>query len=150
MIIAQLSSAPIYASLGPRFAAGLDWLADFSPTQPDGRIDIDGDNVFALIQSYETHPAAEKKYESHHAYADIQYLAAGTEVIHYAPVTALQSVTPYDAERDCMLYADSTASTPLLLTPGTFAVFLPADGHKPGCDHDNRRQIKKVVIKVRL
>jgi biofilm protein TabA len=149
MIIAQLSSAPIYASLGPRFAAGLDWLADFSPTQPDGRIDIDGDNVFALIQSYETQPAAEKKYESHHAYADIQYLAAGTEVIHYAPVTALQPITPYDAEQDYVLYADPTASTPLLLTPGTFAVFLPADGHKPGCQ-DDPRQIKKVVIKVRL
>ena len=70
-------------------------------------------------------------------------------MIHYAPVTALQPVTPYDAEQDYVLYADPTASTPLLLTPGTFAVFLPADGHKPGCQ-DDPRQIKKVVIKVRL
>ena len=117
---------------------------------PDGRTDIDGDDVYALVQSYDSVPPAEKKYESHRLYADIQYVGAGTEVIHYAPTASLQPVTAYDAQKDFLLYADPAGSTPLHLAPGTFAIFLPHDGHKPGCVNGAPCRIKKVVIKVRV
>ena len=79
MISDLISHAPHYHTLGPRFAAGLKWLSDFSPDTADGRYDIEGDRVFALVQSYTTVPASEKKYESHRLYADIQFIAAGAE-----------------------------------------------------------------------
>lgn len=150
MVIDTLTHAGLYHSLGPRFAAGLEWLRTFQPAIPDGRYEIRGDDVFALVQSYDTVPAAEKKYESHHVYADIQYVAAGTEVIHYAPVDGLQSVTAYDAPKDFLLYADPAAATPLHLPPGSFAIFHPQDGHKPGCVNGAPCRMKKVVIKVRV
>jgi biofilm protein TabA len=150
MIIDTLSSAAAYRSLGPTLAAGLDWLTQFSPETPDGRYDIDGDNVYALVQSYTTVPASEKSYESHRLYADIQYVAAGTEVIHYAPTTGLEPLTPYDAEKDFLLYRDPAAATPLHLVPGTFTVFYPHDAHKPGCSNGTPAQMKKVVVKVRV
>lgn len=150
MVIDTLSEAGSYHSLGPRIAAGLAWLAGFSPEKPDGRYDIDGDNVYALVQSYDTVPAGEKKYESHRVYADIQYVATGTETISYAPTGGLQPVTAYDAAKDFLLYADPSASTPLHLSPGTFAIFYPQDGHKPGCVNGAPCHMKKVVIKVRV
>jgi biofilm protein TabA len=150
MILDTLSEAPAYRHLGPRFAAGLDWLTRFSPATLDGRIDIEGADVYALVQSYDTVPVAEKKFESHRAYADIQYVAAGAEVIHYAPTARLQPVTAYDPQKDFLLYLDPPASTPLHLAAGSFAIFLPHDGHKPGCSNGAQCPIKKVVIKVRL
>ena len=64
MILDLLSQAPRYAGLGPRISIGLDWLARFDPHTADGRYDLDDDNVYALVQSYDTVPPAEKKFES--------------------------------------------------------------------------------------
>ncbi len=150
MVIDTLAHSGQYHSLGLRFAAGLEWLRTFQSATPDGRYDIRGDDVFALVQSYDTVPAEEKKYESHRLYADIQYVATGTEVIHYAPTGGLQPVTAYDGQKDFLLYADPAAGTPLHLPPGTFAIFHPHDGHKPGCTNGASCRMKKVVIKVRV
>lgn len=150
MIIDTLANSASYHHLSPRFVAGLKWLTQFKPDMPDGRTDIDGDNVFALVQSYETAPADQKKFESHRVYADIQYVGAGTEVIPYAPTSSLNPTMAYDAEKDYLLYTDPAASTPLFLPPGSFAIFLPQDGHKPGCVSGASAKIKKVVIKVRV
>jgi YhcH/YjgK/YiaL family protein len=150
MILDTLKGNLLNGHLGSRFASGLDWLAQISPDAPDGRVDIEGDEVFALVQSYDTVPAADKKYESHRMYADIQYVVAGTEIIHYAPTSELEPLTAYDDAKDFLLYADPHASTPLHMAPGTFAIFHPHDGHKPGCMNGTPCRIKKVVVKIRL
>lgn len=150
MIIDLLAHAGSYHALSPGFAAGLRWLTEFNAQTADGRYDIDGDNVYALVQSYDTVAPAEKKYESHRVYADIQYVAEGSELILYAPIAELQAATAYDGTKDFLLYADPAATTPLLLGPGRFAVFLPQDGHKPGCIDRTARRMKKVVIKVKV
>jgi YhcH/YjgK/YiaL family protein len=116
----------------------------------DGRYDNEGDDLDALVQSYDTVPAVEKKYESHRQYADIQYVATGTEVIHYAPVSGIQPVTDYNVQNDFLLYATPAAATPLHLAPSCVAIFYPHDGHKPGCVNSAAARIKKVVVKVRV
>lgn len=150
MILDLLSHAESYRTLSPGFAAGLAWLARFTPQTTDGRYDIDGDNVYALVQSYDTVAPTEKKYESHRVYADIQYVAVGSELILYAPTAQLQPATQYDEAKDFLLYGDPATTTPLLLGPGSFAIFLPQDGHKPGCVDGTPCRMKKVVIKVRV
>lgn len=106
--------------------------------------------MFALVQSYDTAAPFERKYESHRDYIDIQYVAAGTEVIYYAPTDRLQAVTDYHAANDYQLYADPSAATPLHLAAGSFAIFYPQDGHKPGCINGAACRIKKIVIKARV
>jgi biofilm protein TabA len=150
MILDTLSQSASYQPLGSRFVAGLKWLGEFSPATADGRYDIDGDDVFALVQSYDTVPPAEKKYESHRVYADIQYIAEGWEVIYYAPTAGLVPRMTYDETKDYLLYSDPAAATPLFLAPSSFAIFYAQDGHKPGCVHKTAARIKKVVVKVRL
>lgn len=150
MIHSTLTHAAAYRHLGARIAQGLDWLASVSPDLPDGRYDLAGDELYALVQSYNTCPPSEKRFESHKRYIDIQFVAAGTETIHHAPVDELTPATAYDSKDDFLLYADPKKSTPLHMSPGTFAIFFPDDGHKPSCDDGAPQHVKKVVLKLRV
>lgn len=150
MVFDTLAHASQYTDLGTRVALGLAWLAKFDAQTTDGRYAIDGDDVYALVQSYDTVDASEKKFESHRTYLDIQYIASGTETILYAPTRSLQPTMAYDAAKDYLLYSDPAHATSLLMQPGSFAVFYPQDGHKPGCVNGSHAKIKKVVIKARV
>jgi biofilm protein TabA len=149
MIYDNITHAALYHGLGARFATAFDFLARFDKATNDGRVSLDGDNLFALVQSYQTAPAATKMFESHRVYADIQYLVSGEEVIYTAPLDRLQVTTAYSSANDAALYSGPD-DTPLRLRPGDFAVLHPQDGHKPCCLWNAPTAVKKVVIKVRL
>ena len=149
MIYDHIANRSIYRGLGPLFTQGLDYLAQFDPATVDGRVSLDGDSLFALVQSYQTAAADTKLFESHRVYADIQYIAAGEEVINTSSLDRLQVTTPYNANNDAALYKGMD-DTPLRLRVGDFAVLWPQDGHKPCCQWNAPTQVKKVVIKVRL
>lgn len=150
MILTTLADADALAALEPGIAAGVRWLRAFDPAMADGRHDIDGDEVFALVSTYATGPATEKRFETHRVYLDLQYVAAGTERILHAPADGLAVETPYDEAKDIAFYAEPKASSSLLLRAGDLAVFHPADAHKPGCMAGGRDEVRKVVVKVRL
>jgi biofilm protein TabA len=150
MILDSLTRASSYRGLGPRLAAGFDYLTGFDPATPTGRHFIDGEDLFAVVDEYDTGPATEKRFESHLRYVDIQYVVSGRERILHAPADTLHVETPYDEERDIAFYQDPPASSSFLLLPGHFAIFFPADGHKPGCMAGGRDAVRKVVLKVRV
>lgn len=150
MILDALSNAGLYRSLGSRIAAGFDYLESADRSLPVGRYPIDGDDVFALVQGYDTGPATEKRLETHRRYIDIQFVAAGTERIIYAPLEGLEIDTDYNTENDISFYRDPAASSSLLLTPGHFAIFFPEDAHKPGCMAGGRESITKILVKLRV
>ena len=150
MILDSLTRAAAYRSLGPRLAAGLDYLAGFDPETPIGRHLIDGEDLFAVVQEYETSTSSEKRFESHLRYIDIQYIVAGKERMLHAPADALKVDTPYHDEKDVAYYHDPEASSSILVLPGHFAIFFPADGHKPGLMAGGRDAVRKVVVKVRV
>jgi YhcH/YjgK/YiaL family protein len=150
VILTTLADSAAYEVLGSRVAAGLAWLRAMDPAVGDGRHVIDGNDVFALVASYQTGPATEKRFESHRAYVDLQYVAAGQERILHAPVTGLVVETPYDPATDIMFYADPPFSSSLLMPTGGLAIFHPGDGHKPGCMAGARHEVRKVVVKVAI
>jgi biofilm protein TabA len=150
VIIDTIKNAMLYADVHPGVRKGLEFLQNIDPSLPDGRIDIDGDDVFALVQSYPTKPAAGKQFEAHRVYLDIQYMLDGRETIEVTPIDRLRSATDYDAEKDCSLYDGGDEHTPVLLLAGDFAVLFPEDGHKPGCLYQVSEPVRKIVVKVRL
>ena len=150
MIFDSLANHSLYARPGPRVAQGFTWLENFSPTSSDGRYNIAGDELYALVQSYDTVFPAEKKFEAHRKFLDIQYAVRGRETIHFAPISALHPTTAYNVKKDCLHYVDPSFSTPRHFEPGSFAIFFPQDGHKPGCFNGAFAHVKKVVIKVRV
>jgi biofilm protein TabA len=150
MILTTLDDSAPYEALGTRIAAGLHWLRSMDPAVADGRHAIDGDEVFALVSTYETVPGTEKRFETHVLHVDLQYVAHGQERILHAPAAALTVQTPYDQAADIAFYAEPPFASSLLMRTGDLAIFFPDDAHKPGCMAGARHTVKKVVVKVRV
>jgi len=150
VILDRLKHADCYRRLGERFAAGFDYCRrDFSKI-PDGRYDIIGDDVFAMVQSYDTKPREQGKWEAHRQYADIQFMIAGRERMGIASIGAMKTQTPYDAEKDLEFFTGAGDGQFVIVEEGSFAIFLPHDVHMPTIAIDGPRTVKKVVVKVKL
>ncbi len=149
MILDHLQNAPTYHLLNPRFERAFAYLrdTDFSKLDP-GRHDLDGDNLFALLQSYPTKSEDQGRWESHRTYIDIQYLIGGRERIGIAPLHTMTISEPYSAEKDLAFYTGSGHFFPL--DTNYFAVFFPHDVHMPSLRLHASSQVTKVVLKVVL
>ena len=105
----------------------------------------------AIVQRYQTAPPADKLWEAHQIYGDIQVVYQGLEYCGHTDQKTLVVTKPYIAEKDVEKYAAPTTPTALLtLGRGNFAVFHPQDGHQPGVQIGTPGEILKVVIKFRL
>ncbi len=147
MIIDKLDSAGIYSGLGERIAKGLDYLASIDATSIEpGKYEIDGDAVFAIVMDYQTKDINEGFWEAHRKYIDIQYIAAGSELIGYANIDGLKAVADYDEESDFLkLEGDGSM---IGVDAGTFVIFWPHDAHMPSVAIDKPASVRKVVVKV--
>lgn len=115
---------------------------------PDGRYEIDGDRVYALVQRYSTQEAAEPRFEAHRKFIDVQYLAEGAEVIGWAPLEAVAVGEPYDELSDVLFGRARGGWTPVRLEAGMLAVLWPADAHAPRLAAGAPGPVAKVVVKV--
>ncbi len=147
MIVDTIENSLVYENLHPLFKAAFAFLKDSQDhTSANGRVDIASNDLFALPQSYETKPLQGGLYEAHRNYIDIQFIAEGEEVIGYAPLADLRTVTEYAPENDAGFYAG--AGSLINMRKGMFAVFFPDDAHMP-CRHTSQSStVKKIVIKV--
>ncbi len=148
MIVDQLKNVALYKS-DKKLARALEYLAktDFSKV-PTGKVVIDGDNLFALVQEYDTRLREKAQFEAHRKYIDVQYVVAGTEQLGYAHLSALKSAVAYDAGNDAqMLTGEGSFIT---ASAGTFLVFFPEDAHMPGLAIGKPKPVRKVVVKVKV
>lgn len=150
MILDTLKQAEKYFGLSPRIKMGLEYLqkTDFSQVK-DGTYELDGRNVFVAIMSYNSKEKG--RFEAHEQYIDIQYVIEGNgEIMGYAPVTELGEMTEANAEKDIYFYDQAAEGIKLTVKKGMFAIFMPQDGHKPGCMLTVPEPIRKAVVKVRV
>ena len=150
MIVDQLKNWRRYAALKELRPAFEFIERHANETLPEGRLGIDGARLFALPQSYPPRPIEGSLFEAHRRYADVQYIAAGAEMIGYAPTDTLKVETPYDPEKDIAFYAQPALYTPVAVPAGSFAVFYPEDAHMPCCRLDSDGTIRKLVVKVEV
>ena len=153
MLVTALENIPQQAALTPRLRKALDFLNNAHPSElPPGRVEIDGADVYALVQAYETETAeAEVEMEAHRKYIDVQYIASGEEMMAWAHLTDLRSPSAYNPEKDVlhgMLPAGET--TPVRVSAGQAAIFYPEDAHAPKLSVSSPCAVKKVVVKVRV
>ena len=114
----------------------------------NGRHDVDGEDVYINVSTYETNPLNDdRRFENHRDYIDIQILISGKEIIGFAPMSALD-VTDEDRP-DYELFGMVEEFDKVMLTPGKFAVIYPDEPHAPGLAADKPEQVRKMVIKVR-
>jgi biofilm protein TabA len=119
-----LTFSKLYVPTHPRLAAGFDFLNKLSEGIADGRYEIDGDRLFALVQSYTTTQVAARKLKHHRKYAEVQFLFVGEEIIEHVPLEGLAVYTPFDEAKDYGLVRDPSVRSAVILRPGAWAVFF--------------------------
>lgn len=154
MICDQLNNWKRFVS-AEAFAKAFHFLETVNENTPDGTYELDGRNVYAMVQSYDTVPGGPAFFEVHRNYADVQYTISGTEVLAWTHDTGLIPFKmPYDPAKEAgfLEVPEKTEFARLEMKPGMFAVFYPSDGHcgKIESAAAGPSHVKKVCIKVAL
>lgn len=146
MIVDKIGNSGFYQCLHPRFDKAFEYInkSDFSKLL-DGKYEVEGNNIFALVQEYNTKDPKDASLEAHKKYIDIQYIHTGAELIGVAPLNN-QNVVRADPEKDIAFYEGGASF--VNLEAGMFAVFFPWDLHMPGLRVHQPLKVKKIVIKV--
>ena len=152
MIVAALADAEGQAAPTPGLRQAFAFLrrSDVAAL-PDGRVEVDGDRVFALVQRYETAETDAPLFEAHRRYIDVQFVVSGRETIGWAPLAQLRVTQPYDAAKEaCFGTVPATEVTSVLLRAGELAVLYPEDAHAPKLAAGRPSAVHKIVVKVAL
>ena len=149
MIVDKTDNLKLYSHLGSKFQKAFSFITDPELMLLDnGKYEIDGDNVFALVSEYETKDELDGKLEAHRKYIDLQFLAKGTELIGYAPFNKQELMTEYNEEKDVAFFKGDKSF--IKMEQGMFAVLFPSELHMPGIKSSIREGVKKVVIKIKV
>jgi YhcH/YjgK/YiaL family protein len=150
MIFDTIKNSQQYAAISPRIKTSFDYLAktDFSKIEA-GRYELDGSNIFALVQVYDSIPKEQGKWECHKNYIDIQYIVEGVELIGFAIAENMKVITEYNPEKDiAFLTGEGDFMT---LEKNSYGIFFPQDAHMPKVAKGNiPAHVKKVVIKIKI
>ena len=84
MILDQLSASAAYESLHPLFPRAFAYLRSFDLATADGKHELQGQDLVAIVQRYQTAPSADKSWEAHRVYGDIQVVYQGLESCGHA------------------------------------------------------------------
>jgi len=150
MIIDKVENIEHY-HFGTAWQRVFAFLHTLTPNSPEMKYTIDGDDIFAIVMSYDTTTPESGVFESHREYVDIQTVLVGCEGFECAFSDALTVQTPYDASKDAAFYKRSIPGhTRVNVCPGTFVMLYPHDAHLAGLQVADRSQrVKKVVVKVK-
>lgn len=153
MIVDTLSNAKLYSHLSPKLTQALVHLSKTDFTQlAVGNYELDGKDIFVIVNDYQTKPKESESFEAHQQYIDVQYVVSGEEEFGYLPLADQTPSRPYFAEHDYAEFdyeSNKSDATFIPFKAGMFAIFFPHDMHMPGVSaHSN--QVRKVVIKVKI
>jgi biofilm protein TabA len=148
MITDHLANGLCYAAVDTRLARAIEFLqrADLAAL-PDGRHDVDGDAIYALVQRYVSKLPGEGRWEAHQRYADLQIVVEGEERMGYGQMGRFTRGT-YDPAKDVeFLTGDADF---VRLTAGEFVVLWPGEVHMPGMAVGAPAAVRKIVVKIRM
>lgn len=151
MIVDKIENSDKYNQLQPGIVKAFDYLrkTDFSKVE-NGRYELDGDKLVAIVMRYKTKLDEVAIWESHRKYIDVQFMADGTERFGYVNLSSAPPVkTPFNEEKDVIFYEPGTEMHEV--SKGTFMIFYPDDIHAPSLACGNPPQpadVVKVVVKV--
>lgn len=149
MIIDKIKNKDLYLNVNSRLVAAFNFLekTNLKNLKP-GRIDIDGNKLFVLVNEYTTKKNELNVLEAHKKYLDLQYIISGVEVIEYELYDNHSVNREYSEEDDYSLF-NPNEPIKLRLSEGNFVIFFPEDLHLPTVAfNDKPSDIKKIVIKI--
>ena len=121
----------------------LDW-----ETVECGRYDVD-DELYYMVQEYETKYPDQARYEAHEKYVDIQYIVKGFERMEFAETSKLKVTEKYNPEKDVKFLEEPKVIDASIVEAGDYRIFYPEDAHRPGlCVNNTPSKVKKILAKI--
>ena len=114
-----------------------------------GTYEVQGKDLYIMIQDFTTQPAGERRPERHDDYLDLQYIVSGVERMGYVPYTGKETVDEDPEGKDVTFYKDLEGEAFVDVTPGSYCVFFSNDIHRPGCAAGEPCAVRKAVVKMR-
>lgn len=149
MILDKFENRQFYYPLNPKIKQAFDFLAQNNwKILSAGKYEFD-ENIFGNLQEYVTHPENESEYEVHRKYIDIQYMISGEEIMATGNLDNFKVTKEYNEERD-VAFGTCTNTTKLLVNEGYFTIFTPIDAHKPCLISDTAKNVKKIIVKIKI
>ena len=149
MIYDVVKNASKYKGLSRELDTALDFIINTDIKELEcGRIELDGEEVFANVMTYETKLPEEGFFESHKKYIDIHMLITGEERVCVTDIAKVKDLSEYNEETDfqkheAKIYSDS------LITEDYFIICFPQDAHMPGMAIKDKQEVKKIVLKIK-
>ena len=152
MIFDNIKNCEMYFDVNTKFEKAFEFIKKaISENFDEGKYEIDGDNIYAMVQTYETKLETECRFEGHEKYIDIQFMVDGCETMGVADIVKVVIETEYNSESDVAFYHNCQTASYCIAEAGDFLVFYPHDIHRPGMACDNiPENIKKIVVKVKI
>jgi len=152
MIVDNLSNSKMYYGLSNKFEKAFDFIKKtIEENLPVGKYEIDGTEVYGLVQEYTSKTEEQGKFEGHRKYIDIQYIISGIETIEVIDISKAKANTEYNNVKDIEFYDNNEKTGSVVLEDGEYAILYPNDIHKPGLAFKGENSpVKKIVVKVKI
>ncbi len=148
MVLDNLSNCEFYYKQHSLFAKAFEFLKTVSENDFENtRVELDGENCFALFFKGEGKGSEKIVLEAHRKYIDIQYVFKGSDLMGYRYLNdCVELNTAYNEKDDYVLFSDAL-STKFTVGEKSFVIFYPADAHAPLIGVED---MLKVVVKIRV
>ncbi len=149
MIFDAIENAEVYYGLGEKVKRAFEFIKSTDlKSLKDGKIEIDGDNIFAIAQKYKTKDSDDGIWEAHRKYVDIQYMISGAENMGFVLADYLEISDKYNEADDVEILKG--LGDFVQVNEGEFVMFFPDDAHMPGLKIKENEEIRKVVVKIKI
>ena len=151
MIISSIENASEQVLMNQKMEKAFRFLQNTNlENLPDGRIEIEDIQVFAIVQSYKTKQFSTPiELEGHKKYIDVQCVVIGNEVMGWVHASKVQLTTSYDDKTDVWLGSLPIEKVNLFrISARQVAIFYPTDAHAPQLASGKSVPVKKIVIKI--
>ena len=139
MICDDLKHLKRYQGLNKNLDTAIDYLQTHDlAALPDGRTEVDGDNVFINMMDATLHSDHGFHPEYHKTYADLQIDITGGEGWGYTNIPGKCG------------FQDSASVVTGALGEGRFVLFFPTELHKPGLVQHGCVGVRKAVVKIKM
>ena len=152
MVVTNIKSPEIklYEKLNEKFPRAFEIVRNVLKEIPEiGRYEVEGNELYYMVQSYKTKVPGEAQFEAHKKYIDIQVMLEGEEIIRFETPEKLAVTKEYDEDRDYQLFAMSREFDSVRLCKGDMTVIFPGEPHAPGIGTAaTPESVRKLVIKI--
>lgn len=152
MIIDKIEHCELYYGVHKHFEKAFAFIKKAMEEKlPVGKYELDGKDLYASVQEYNSKEEAAARYEGHRKYIDIQYIVSGEEAVEVLDIEKCLPITDYNEEKDVLFFQPTEKVWKGIWTAGEYGIFYPNDIHRPGMRVDGvSAPVRKILVKIKL